>query len=914
MSAAAGPGVLRFRLLGPLEVLRDGTPVRLRGLHQRAALAYLLLRPNRATATSELIAALWPGQPPASARKMVQNAVWQLRTRLLPPPPDDGGGEQRERGAVLWSRPPGYLLQVHPGALDLHRFHTLAAEGRARMREGAVATASLRWREALDLWRGPMLADLVEAGMRWPELEAAETARLDVLEKFFDAELALGRHDSVLPELRAVTRAEPRREPFTGQLMLALHRGGRHSEALDVYTAIRTELAEELGLEPGRRLHALHQAILTGDPSLDLTPPPGALRVAAAPPAPAGPLPAAPDGAPEAVRVHREISVLLLAVAFPGTPDGTGVPDDPHGLGDPHGIGCPDSGSDADALERAEAETAALETVIGEAASRFGGSVLSRIGSCRLIVFGATRAHGDEPLRAVSTALAVRQRLRHRPPERRLRLRAVVDTGDALVRHGPPEAGPPAVTSAVLDRAQALLPLVPPGEVWVGPATRAQTGTAVDYQRARVSSAAWAVRALRPAAPAGEKTPLLERAQPLRTLTALLDGAPPGPRAALVVGAPGLGKSALLDAFARLVTERAPGGRPLLARVAPATVDDSQLFAVAAQLCAACGIGPADPPGGARHKLWALVERVAADPEEATGLFTRLLTAIGHLPGHERTAAADEVAAAWLILLERLAAERPVLVLVDDLHGADDTVLRLVDRAAARPDGPLVVATARPGVFHRRPAWAAGREPSAGLPLTLTLEPLSDASVAERVRDLLPPDEGTGRELTEAVTALAGGNPLFAAAFVHHALRRPAPDPAVPRTALIPGPVRRALGAELDALPAGPARAVRDAAVIGEDIGAAAFAVLTRQPAHEAARTLADLARRGVLAPTGTAPDGTPRYRFRRPLLREVAYTQLPPGARAARHAALAGGPGEAPPPVPRALLRLHSVRERRLR
>lgn len=904
MSAGAGPGELRFRLLGPLEVQRDGTPVRLHGLHQRATLAYLLLHPNRATATSELIAALWRGPAPASARKMVQNAVWQLRTRLLEPPRDGG----RDRGAVLWSRPPGYLLQVHPGALDLHRFHTLAAEGRARMREGAVATASLRWREALALWRGPMLADLVETGVRWPELEAAETARLDVLEKYFDAELALGRHDSVLPELRAVTRAEPRREPFTGQLMLALHRGGRHSEALDVYTAIRTELAEELGLEPGRRLHELHQAILTGDPSLDLTPPRGALRIAAAPAAaPVAAPAAAPAAAPEPARIRREISALLLAVSFPGDPDD---PDDLDGADDPDNTG------DPDALERIDAETTALDTVIGEAASRFGGSVVSRIGSCWLVLFGAGRTRGDEPLRAVSTALAVRQRLRRLPPRRRLR--AAVDTGEAVVRHRPPEAGTtPAVTSAVLDRAQALLPLVPPDEVWVGPATRDRTEAAVDYQRARIPSAAWTVRALRPAAPAGTTTPLPERARALRTLTALLDGAPPGPRAVLVVGAPGLGKSTLLAAFEHRVAARAPAARPLLARIVPATVDDSQLFTVATPLCAACGIGPADPPGSARQKLWALVERAAADPEEATRLFTRLLVAIGHLPDHERTATAEEVTAAWLTLLERLAAERPVLVLVDDLHHADDTVLRLVDRAATRPDGPLVVATARPGVFRRRPAWATPREPAAPVPHTLTLEPLSDTSVAEQIRSLLPPGPpgaGPTRELTEAVTALAGGNPLVAAAFVHRALHRPPADPAVPRTALIPGPVRRVLDAELDALPADLAQAVRDAAVIGEDIGAGPLAVLSGRPAPEAAHTLADLARRGILTPAAAAPDGTPRYRFRRPLLREAAYTGLPRGARAARHAALAGGPGEAPPPVPPALLRLHSVQERRAR
>ncbi|MFB7759930.1 BTAD domain-containing putative transcriptional regulator [Streptomyces xiamenensis] len=936
MRAGADPGELRFRLLGPLEVLRGGAPVRLGGFHQRAVLAYLLLRPNRVTATSELIAALWRGPAPASARKMVQNAVWRLRGRLLDT--DPAGAPQTSDAAdargpaapvALWSRPPGYQLNVPPHALDLHRFHTLAAEGRDRMREGAVATASLRWREALALWRGPMLSDLVETGVRWPDLEAAQTARLDVLEKYFDAELALGRHDSVLPELRAITRAEPRGEPFTGQLMLALHRGGRRSEALDVYAAIRTELAEELGLEPGRRLHELHRAILVGDPALDLDParPPGGAHTALAPtlvrgrPEPAAPAapaaersgapPVPPPAPPAPVRECREVTAALINISFP-------------------------AGDDDGDLERVDAESAALEAVIGEEAGRFGGTVTSRIGSSWLVVLGAGRARGDEPLRAVQLALAIRQRLRWgRHPERRPRIRAAIDTGEAVVQHRPQDAVPPAVTSAVFDRAHALLPLVPLDEVWVGETTREQTCSALDCRPARVSSAAWTVRGMRGSdLDTGEKVPLLERTESLRTLAALLDGVPgaDGPHAALVVAGAGLGKTALLTACERLASERdmPRRPRPLLAHLAPRTVDDSPLFTVATELCAACGIEIEDPPGTARHKLWTVIERVADDADEAARLFALLLIVIGHVPDHERTVPADEVMTAWHTLLERLATERRVIVLIDDLHTADDAVLRLVDRAvdpAGRPGRRLtVIAAARPELFRRRPAWApaAGGTATAPRLVPLAPAPLSDPAVAELVHALLaastfpdveaePEAAGPARELAEAVTALSCGNPLIAAEFVRMALRRPG-SPALsrdPRTTLIPGRVRRMLGAELDALPAGLARVVQDAAAIGDDIRADTLAALRRHPTEATAEALGELAARGILAPRAPAPDGTARFGFRRPLLREVAYARLPRGVRAARHAALAAHTGQAGPPPALELLRLHSVMER---
>ncbi|MFJ2113955.1 MULTISPECIES: BTAD domain-containing putative transcriptional regulator [unclassified Streptomyces] len=896
-------GNLRFNVLGPLEVLRGGTRLELSGAKQRAVLGYLLLRPNQATATSELMAALWQGPAPTSARKMVQNAVWRLRNLL------DAHAEGAPADTVsLRSRPPGYLLEVNPKALDLHRFHELAAQGRARMREGEVATASLYWREALALWRGSMLADLAEEGVTWPQLEATETARLDVLEEYFDAELALGRHDGVLPELQTITRAEPRRERFIGQLMLTLHRSGRHSEALDVYTAIRTELAEELGLEPGRRLQELRQAILDNDPALDITPLPGTVHLSAGPPArpPAGPddtPPPVPGGPGALVRERREVSVALINAFVPTGPD----------FGDP---------------ERIDLVMAALHEVVRDEADRFGGTVTARIGSVWLVVFGARGSRGNEPMRAVLMALAVRHRIRWRwHREQRLRIRAMVDTGDALVQYVPDDRGTPSVTSAALDHTQSLLPLVPLDEIWVGKDTRERTDNRIDYERARVS-ATWTVRGLRCVGVRDDTPPLLDRADGVRALATLLDADRTGPRVALVVGDAGMGKSSMLVEFERLAARRDTASRPLLAHIFPCTVDDSPLGIVAAELCASCGIGTDDSPETARAKLWTTVERVTTDTDEAYRVFEPLLVAVGHVPDHERAVMAEEVVAAWLTLLERLAAERPVTVVIDDLHAADEAVLRIVDLLVdpACRSRLKVVAATRPELFRSRPAWGV----ASGRMVTVTLPRLSDGAVAQQTRTIIAASASPDRprpavvapglivELIGTVTALADGNPLFAAEFVRLALRRTpsAAPPAGGGAALIPQVVQQVLQAGLDELPADLRAVVQDAAVIGEGIRPDTLAALRRQRDGEVAGALAELTRRGVLASVAT-DDGTTVFGFRQPLLREVAYAQIPQDLRAAKHAALAersGGcpsPGVPRPPAAPELLRLRSVVER---
>ncbi|WP_345047912.1 AfsR/SARP family transcriptional regulator [Streptomyces rameus] len=253
-------------MLGPLEVVSDGRVIDLGGSKQRATLGFLLLQPNRAVPVSSLLTALWDvGEAPVTARKILQNAVWGLRRTLT--------SEGASAGVALRTRPPGYALEVDPEHIDLHRFRRLVEEGRSLLGAGRRDEAARRLREALRLWRGTALSDLVEVGLDWRELTALQNIRLDVLEEYFEAELDCGRHYSVLPEIETVVQAEPLRERPCGQLMRALYRCGRQADALGVYSRLRASLARQLGLEPGRELRLLHQAILTHDPALEFTPP-----------------------------------------------------------------------------------------------------------------------------------------------------------------------------------------------------------------------------------------------------------------------------------------------------------------------------------------------------------------------------------------------------------------------------------------------------------------------------------------------------------------------------------------------------------------------------------------------------------------------------------------------------------------
>lgn len=240
--------LMEFSVLGSIEVTAGGRRLDVGGVRQRAILGYLLLHANTVVPTSQILSALWPDTPPPTARKMVQNAVSALRRVLSKP--------------ALRTHPPGYQLHIDGGDVDLYEFRRLARAGREAIATGDQAKGAELLAAGLSLWRGRALADLVESGVRWPELTALEDERLSALEDRLDAELACGRHREITSELEVLTATDPPRERLCRQFMLALYRSGRQADALRVYRRTRTALVDGLGLEPGRELQELQRRIL----------------------------------------------------------------------------------------------------------------------------------------------------------------------------------------------------------------------------------------------------------------------------------------------------------------------------------------------------------------------------------------------------------------------------------------------------------------------------------------------------------------------------------------------------------------------------------------------------------------------------------------------------------------------------
>ncbi|MGI5239535.1 BTAD domain-containing putative transcriptional regulator [Dactylosporangium sp. CA-139066] len=246
---------MRFGVLGPLLVLRDGEPVALGAPKQRTLLALLLLRPNRPVTTDWLVDALWDGAPPPGAPVTLRTYVAGLRRALEP------GRGPRSPGRVVRSHDGGYELCVPPEAIDAERFTALAADGARALAGGDPGTAERCYAEALALWRGDLpVADL--AAVR-PDVARLTEARLGAQEGRLTAGVAAGRHDAVLPDLRRLVDRHPAREAAREQLMLALYRAGRATEALAAFDAGRRLLADEFGVEPGPGLRELHRRILT---------------------------------------------------------------------------------------------------------------------------------------------------------------------------------------------------------------------------------------------------------------------------------------------------------------------------------------------------------------------------------------------------------------------------------------------------------------------------------------------------------------------------------------------------------------------------------------------------------------------------------------------------------------------------
>jgi predicted ATPase/DNA-binding SARP family transcriptional activator len=297
---------VEFGVLGPLRVVDERTDVRLTARRHRALVAALLLRRGQPASVDSLIAALWGERAPASAANLLRLYVSQVR-RLLPT-----GRLTRSQG--------GYALVVEAGELDVDVFERLLVRG-AKAAAANHELAAALYREALGLWRGPALADLVDEPFAQLEAGRLDELRLQAIELWAAAALELGRSAEVLPELQRVVAAHPLREGVRRLLMLALYRNDRQAEALAVYREGRRHLVDELGLEPSEELRALERRIHRRDPAL--SPNTQAQPAASVPPV--------PRQATETVGREAEIGALERRLL--SSPDSLVVLVGPSGIG-----------------------------------------------------------------------------------------------------------------------------------------------------------------------------------------------------------------------------------------------------------------------------------------------------------------------------------------------------------------------------------------------------------------------------------------------------------------------------------------------------------------------------------------------------------------------------------------------------
>ena len=666
--------------------------------------------------------------------------------------------------------------------------------------------------------------------MSWPELSALQDSRLAVYEDRFDAELACGAHQNVVGELEVLVETEPLRERLCGQLMIAAYRCGRQVDALAVYRATRAALIEQLGVEPCRELQELERAILNHSPDLTLPAQAAPVVIAVADPADV-------PGNEAPLVERRWVSVLLVAANL-----------------DPRVYG-------SDVEEFADAHTSTADTIRAEA-ERFDGTVISGIGSTWWVVFGVRSAKEDDAERAVRAAVAIRNRCHETWPSPRF----AVTTGDALVTHRPD--APPAVTGTVMRQSWNLVTTASANDVRVCEVTRRASEGTVVCSVSDDPSTGCLVEAIRARPVQRVAAPFVERDRELDLLRGLLGNVVRHRRPHLmtVLGEPGLGKTRLLAELARAAEDSV---QCLVGR-ASAFAENITQAALSDIIVEYAGIGEKNTVVDIGRKLAGVVSRLMGDGETATWMLSHLRRLV--LGGHGDVA---DAFAACRTVLEEIAVVRPLVLVFEDLHQADDTLLdfvgELAERAAKVP--LFVVVTARPELLERRPDWGRGRR---GATAT-TLDRLSDAATSRLLGHLV---ETHGMSVSPGgeLVASVGGNPLFATEYA----RMLRDDGSAVRP---PQSVRGVIAARLDTLTPAAKAVLQDAALFGDVVWADAVAAVGERNAEEVARLLEHLEARDFLRFSPRARTASEiRYTFGHALVRDVAYGQMARSVRTRKH------------------------------
>jgi class 3 adenylate cyclase/tetratricopeptide (TPR) repeat protein len=538
---------------------------------------------------------------------------------------------------------------------------------------------------------------------------------------------------------------------------------------------------------------------------------------------------------------------------------------------------------------------------------RFGGTVEKFIGDAVMALFGAPTAHEDDPERAVRAALAIREAMaefNQQDPELDLQVRIGVTTGEALVvLDARPVEGEGMASGDVVNTAARLQAAAPTDGILVDEGTFLATDRAISYRQAAPVAAkgktdpisAW--RALGPRASLGVDVPqapaaaLVGRERELELLGAALARVreEQAPQLVTLVGVPGIGKSRLVfellqqvEADPELVTWRQGRCLPY--------GDGVALWALGEMVKAQAGILETDAADAAAGKLERAVSDLIADEREMAWVTGHLRPLVGL--GATATLGDDrhgEAFAAWRRFLEALAEGSPAVLVVEDLHWADDALLDFLDHLVDWADHVplLLVCTARPELLSRRPGWGGGKPNTA----IVSLVPLSEEDTARLVGALLE-QAVLPAELQAGLLARAGGNPLYAEeyvrmlvdrGFLHRAgetwrLERPDELP-------LPETVQGIIAARLDVLSPEEKALLQDAAVLGKVGWLGALAALSASDPFTLEERLHALERKEfVRRERRSAVAGERQYAFRHALVRDVAYSQLPRAARAGKH------------------------------
>ena len=822
---------MEFRILGPLEVLKDRQPVSLPKGRGRSLLAFLLLRAGEVVSTDLLIDELWGETPPPTARTALQGLVSKLRTRLEP------DRATSKAPTVLETHLPGYRLAIDPGQVDANRFKHLLVEAR----EARVGDKAAIVRRALDTWRGPALADFIYEPFAQAKIAELEELRLTAIEERIDADLATGGHPEVVAELQGLASEHPLRERLAEHLMLALYRSGRQAEALEVYTDTRRKLVDELGIEPGPSLQQLQGAILRQDPSLDLKPAPFESTSEPSQPAPTAAL------RPWLPQERKTVTVVFVDVTV-ATTSGRTV--------------------DAEAARRLVAPFFGTAT---EVLAGHGGSVEEVVGDALVGVFGIPSAREDDALRAVRAAVDLRHALAAlnrelaKDGEIRLVARVGVNTGEVVV--GEQATGKTAASGDAVKGAARLQQAAAEGEVLVGEVTRwlVQNGTLLEpveniaVTGAGTPSTAWKLLDLIPGTPLfarGLDASMVGREPELSRLRAVFDRTVRERTAHrfTVLGEAGIGKSRLAREFATTLGSEAW----VLTGHCPAYGDGITFWPLREVVLEAAG-------GVGRDALL----RVLASGDDDESIAEEVANAIGSA---EKPGGPDALFPTLRRFVEALAVKRPVAMILEDMHWAQPTFLDLVEYLVDGTLAPvLFLCLARPELFEQRGTWAGERNAS-----SVVLEPLgpddSQKLITDRLGGRLLPAETLTR-----IIQTAQGNPLF--------VEQMLASLGEGREGTIPASVQALLAARLDRL--GPAERdlIRSASVLGTEFSLAALMPLIPDEARPfAGRHLEALERKELILSSRRERTKDETFAFRHDLIQLAAYRSMTKATRAKLH------------------------------